>query len=152
MDLDISKTICISILTDGCHFLSSSNNIINYGKEENNRAHDIIIENSTSITSRNGQNKSEKETRNDKAVREFYSNVFFAKKDYAAVNYMEENYKQHNPNALTGERPSLTHLHISLSKIPSSITQIQRIYTDYDYVIVHSFVPFGEAGNAIVDI
>jgi predicted SnoaL-like aldol condensation-catalyzing enzyme len=31
-------------------------------------------------------------------------------------------------------------------------TQIQGIYTDDEYVIAHSFVPFGEASNAIVDI
>lgn len=35
---------------------------------------------------------------------------------------------------------------------PKFNTQIQRIYTDGDYVIVHSFAPFGETGNAIVDI
>jgi hypothetical protein len=41
-------------------FLSSSNNIINKGEEEDNRAHDNIIENTTSIAFGNGQNKSER--------------------------------------------------------------------------------------------
>ena len=42
-------------------------------------------------------------------------------------------------------------LHKSLNKIPIS-TQIKRIYTDGNYVIVHPFSPRGPAGSAIVDI
>jgi predicted SnoaL-like aldol condensation-catalyzing enzyme len=35
-------------------------------------------------------------------VRNFYKDVFIAKNASAAVNYLEENYIQHNPNVPTG--------------------------------------------------
>jgi hypothetical protein len=59
-------------------------------------------QNNSSPTSGNTQDKSEKEIRNEKIVREFYNNIFFAKNASAAVNYLEQDYIQHNPNVPTG--------------------------------------------------
>jgi predicted SnoaL-like aldol condensation-catalyzing enzyme len=153
MDLHVSKTICLLVsLSLITIFLSFSNNDITYGQVINNSAHDNSIENSTAITSGNSQDKSDKEIRNDKIVREFYSNVFFAKNASAAVNYLEEDYVQHNPNVPTGREAFINAFTQIFEQNPKFNTQIQRIYTDGDYVIVHSFAPFGETGNAIVDI
>jgi len=44
----------------------------------------------------------EKEIGNEKIVREFYNNVFDAKNASAAVNYLDEDYIQHNPTVTTG--------------------------------------------------
>ena len=122
MDLYVSKTICLLVsLSLITIFLSFSNNAIIYGQVINNSAHDNSIENSTAITSGNSQDKSDKEIRNDKIVREFYSNVFFAKNASAAVNYLEEDYVNTIQMSQQEERPSLTHLHKSLSKTPNSI-------------------------------
>jgi predicted SnoaL-like aldol condensation-catalyzing enzyme len=54
------------------------------------------------VTTGNSQDKSEKEIRDEKTVREFHNNVFIAKNASAAVNYLEEDYIQHNPNVPTG--------------------------------------------------
>jgi len=58
--------------------------------------------NATTSLAQNNQDKSQKEISNEKIVRNFYDNVFIAKNASAAVNYLEENYIQHNPNVPTG--------------------------------------------------
>jgi predicted SnoaL-like aldol condensation-catalyzing enzyme len=56
--------------------------------------------NMSKITTGNSQDKSEKEIRNERTVREFHNII--AKNASAAVNYLEEDYIQHNPNVPTG--------------------------------------------------
>jgi predicted SnoaL-like aldol condensation-catalyzing enzyme len=100
----------------------------------------------------NTPDKSDKEIRNEKIVRDFYNKVFLAKNASAAVNYLEQNYIQHNPNVPTGRQAFINAFTQILKQNPNFTTQIKRIYTDGNYVIVHSFSPKGPAGSAIVDI
>ena len=112
---------------------------------------DNAINTTTSAASQNNQDKSEKEISNEKIIRNFYNDVFIAKNASAAVNYLEENYIQHNPNFPTGREAFINAFTKIFQQNPGFSTQIQRIYTDGDYVIVHSFSPRG-SGNAVVDI
>jgi predicted SnoaL-like aldol condensation-catalyzing enzyme len=123
--------------------ISSNNTSQNQNQTQNNVA---------SITTDNTQDKSEKEIRNEKIVREFYNNIFFAKNASAAVNYLEEDYIQHNPNIPIGREAFINVFTQIFKQNPNFSTQIKRIYTDGDYVIVHSFSPMGNTGNAVVDI
>jgi predicted SnoaL-like aldol condensation-catalyzing enzyme len=108
--------------------------------------------NPNSNTTTNTPDKSEKEIRNEKIVRDFYNKVFLAKNASAAVNYLEQNYIQHNPNVPTGRQAFINAFTQIFKQNPNFSTQIKRIYSDGNYVIVHSFSPRGPAGSAIVDI
>jgi predicted SnoaL-like aldol condensation-catalyzing enzyme len=105
----------------------------------------------TATSAQNDQDKSAKEISNEKIIHNFYDNVFVAKNASAAVNYLEENYIQHNPNIPTGREAFFNAFTKIFQQTPDFSTQIQRIYTDGDYVILHSFSPRG-SGNAVVDI
>ena len=76
--------------------------------------------------------------------------MFLAKNASAAVNYLEEDYIQHNPNVPTGREAFINAFTQIFKQNPSCSTQIKRIYADGDYVIVHSFSPMGPVGSAIV--
>jgi predicted SnoaL-like aldol condensation-catalyzing enzyme len=103
-------------------------------------------------TTANTPDKSEKEIRNEKIVRDFYNKVFLAKNASAAVNYLEQDYIQHNPNVATGRQAFINAFTQIFKQNPDFSTQIKRIYTDGNYVVVHSFSPRGLTGSAIVDI
>ncbi len=153
MNSDISKTIClVASSTLIAIFLTFSDNITIHGQETNNSTFYNDIQNSTALTSGHNQDRSDKEIRNDKIIREFYNKVFFAKNASAAVNYLEEDYIQHNPNVPTGREAFINAFTLIFEQSPNFSTQIQRIYADGDYVIVHSFAPIGDTGNSIVDI
>ena len=74
-----------------------------------------------------------------KIVREFHNNVFTAKNASAAVNYLEEDYIQHNPTVSTGREGFINAFTQIFEQNPNFNAQIQRMYTDGDYVIVHIF-------------
>jgi predicted SnoaL-like aldol condensation-catalyzing enzyme len=153
MKLDISKMICLVAYSSLIAiFLTLGNNVITYSQENNNSTFDNNIQNTTATTASHDQDRSVKETRNDKIVREFYNKVFFAKNASAAANYLEEDYIQHNPKVPTGREAFINAFTLIFEQSPNFSTQIQRIYTDGDYVIVHSFAPIGDTGNSIVDI
>src|SRR3954452_12646352 len=122
----------------------------------NNTSDNKLQDNSTNTTTtsavQNNQDKSQKEISNEKIVRNFYNDVFIAKNASAAINYLEANYIQHNPNVPTGREAFINVFTKIFQQNPNFNTQIQRIYTDGDYVIVHSFSPSKGSGNAIVDI
>jgi len=65
---------------------------------------------------------------------------------------LEANFLKHNPNVPTGRDAFINVITKIFQKNPRFNTQIQRIYTDGDYVFVHSFSPLKGSGNAIVDI
>ena len=109
-------------------------------------------QNNPSPTSGNTQDKSEKEIRNEKIVRDFYNKVFIAKNASAAVNYLEQDYIQHNPNVPTERLAFINAFTQIFKQNPNFSIQIKRIYTDGNYVIVHSFSPRGPSGSAVVDI
>ena len=153
MNWDISKTICLVVsFSLIAVFLTFSNNVTIYSQENKNSTLDNNIQNITSTTDGHYQDRSDKEIRNDKIVREFYNKVFFAKNASAAVNYLEEDYIQHNPNVPTGREAFINAFTLIFEQSPNFSTQIQRTYADGDYVIVHSFAPIGDTGNSIVDI
>jgi predicted SnoaL-like aldol condensation-catalyzing enzyme len=134
-----------SIAVYGQNITNSNNNASqNQNQTQNNP-------NSTT-TIINTPDKSDKEIRNEKIVRDFYNNVFFAKNASAAVNYLEQDYIQHNPNVPTGREAFINAFTQIFKQNPNFSTQIKKIYTDGDYVIVHSFSPIGLSGRAIVDI
>ena len=122
----------------------------------NNASDNKLQDNSTNTTTtseaQNNQDKSQKEISNEKIVRNFYNDVFIAKNASAAINYLEANYIQHNPNVPTGREAFINVFTKIFQQNPNFNTQIQRIYTDGDYVIVHSFSPSKGSSNAIVDI
>ena len=123
--------------------ISSNNTSQNQNQTQNNPK---------PITTANTPDKSEKEIRNEKIVRDFYNKVFLAKNASAAVNYLEQDYIQHNPNVATGRQAFINAFTQIFKQNPNFSTQIKRIYTDGNYVIVHSFSPREPAGSAIVDI
>ena len=78
------------------------NIVIVYGQNINNNGLSQIQIKTNLANESIENNRSEKAIRNEKIIREFYNNVFIAKNASAAVNYLEENYIQHNPNVPTG--------------------------------------------------
>jgi predicted SnoaL-like aldol condensation-catalyzing enzyme len=134
-----------------------NNSIAVYGKNitnSNNNAsqNQNQTQNNPNPITTNTPDKSEKEIRNEKIVRDFYNKVFLAKNASAAVNYLEQDYIQHNPNVATGRQAFINAFAQIFKQNPNFSTQIKRIYTDGNSVIVHSFSPRGPAGSAIVDI
>jgi predicted SnoaL-like aldol condensation-catalyzing enzyme len=81
-----------------------------------------------------------------KIVREFHNNVFTVKNASAAVNYLEEDYIQHTPTVPTGREGFINAFTEIFEQNPNFNAQIQRIYTDGDYVIMHIFSPMGDTG------
>lgn len=67
---------------------------------------------------------------------------------YAAVTHL------HNPNAPDGPEGFKTFLQFLKEKFPASRSEIERVFADGDYVIlhVHAVREPGTRGNAIVDI
>jgi predicted SnoaL-like aldol condensation-catalyzing enzyme len=134
-----------------------NNSIAVYGKNitnSNNNAsqNQNQTQNNPNPITTNTPDKSEKEIRNEKIVRDFYNKVFLAKNASAAVNYLEQDYIQHNPNVATGRQAFINAFTQIFKQNPNFSTQIKRIYTDGNSVIVHSFSTRGPAGSAIVDI
>jgi predicted SnoaL-like aldol condensation-catalyzing enzyme len=140
----MSKTLyLLGILPLLTIFLIFNNNVAVYGLD--------ISNNASAINAGNGQDRSEKEIKNEKIVREFYNNVFTAKNASAAVNYLEEDYIQHNPTVPTG-RAAFINAFTQIFEQNGFSLQIQRTYADGDYVIVHSFSPMGDTDSAVIDI
>jgi predicted SnoaL-like aldol condensation-catalyzing enzyme len=106
----------------------------------------------TTVEIGNDSYKTEKESRNNDIVKEFIDNVFVAKNASAAVNYLEKDYIQHNPMVPTGREAFINAFTQIFEQNPTFNSQVQRTFADGDYVIVHSFSPDEENGNAIVDI
>jgi predicted SnoaL-like aldol condensation-catalyzing enzyme len=114
----------------------------------------VSLPQSFAQTNQTSSVQSQKEIRNENIVREFYNNVFIAKNASAAVNYIEEDYIQHNPTVPTGREAFINEFIQIFERNPNFNTEIQRIYTDGDYVIVHSSFSLmkNNTGNAVVDI
>ena len=152
MNLIILQILLIFTLTT--MITTSLSQVYSQGASNNvsdNKLHDNSTNTTTSST-QNNQDKSQKEISNENIVRNFYKDVFIAKNASAAVNYLEENYIQHNPNVPTGREAFINVFTKIFQQNPGFSTQIKRIYTDGDYVIVHSFSPSKDSSNAIVDI
>jgi hypothetical protein len=101
---------CIAVY--GQNITNSNNNI---SQNQNQRRN-----NPNPTTTTNTPDKSEKEIKNEEIVMQFYNNVFFAKNASAAVNYLEQDYIQHNPTVSTG-REAFNAFTQSLSKTLISV-------------------------------
>src|SRR5438132_4357630 len=70
------------------------------------------------------------------------------------AKHLGPRYTQHNPNAADGPEGLTAFLGFLKEKFPNSRSEIKRVFTDGDYVIlhVHAMREPGTRGNAIVDI
>jgi predicted SnoaL-like aldol condensation-catalyzing enzyme len=91
---------------------------------------------------------------NKKAVLEFYEQALNRKDFDAAVKFIGPRYVQHNPTAPDGPEGFKAFLGFLREKFPDAHSEIKRVFSDSDYVIlhVHSVREKGSRGRAIVDI
>ncbi|MBB1628130.1 nuclear transport factor 2 family protein [Achromobacter sp. UMC71] len=96
----------------------------------------------------------EQEAANKEAVLAFYEKGLNQKDADAALKYVGDRYVQHNPNAADGPEGFRKFVAFLRDKYPQSNSEIKRVFTDGDYVIlhVHAVREPGTRGNAIIDI
>ncbi|WP_315139801.1 nuclear transport factor 2 family protein [Achromobacter marplatensis] len=96
----------------------------------------------------------EQEAANKAAVLAFYEKGLNQKDADAALKYVGDRYVQHNPNAADGPEGFRQFVAFLRDKFPKSHSEIKRVFTDGDYVIlhVHAVREPGTRGNAIIDI
>lgn len=96
----------------------------------------------------------EQEAANKAAVLAFYEQGLNQKNADAALKYVGDRYVQHNPNAADGPEGFRKFVAFLRDKFPKSHSEIKRVFTDGDYVIlhVHAVREPGARGNAIIDI
>lgn len=96
----------------------------------------------------------EQEAANKEAVLAFYEKGLNQKDADAALKYVGDRYVQHNPNAADGPEGFRKFVAFLRDKYPQSKSEIKRVFTDGDYVIlhVHAVREPGSRGNAIIDI
>ncbi len=96
----------------------------------------------------------EREAANKEAVLAFYEKGLNQKDADAALKYVGDRYVQHNPNAADGPEGFRKFVAFLRDRYPQSKSEIKRVFTDGDYVIlhVHAVREPGTRGNAIIDI
>jgi len=96
----------------------------------------------------------QQQEQNKKIVVDFYEKAINQKDFDAASKHLGARYTQHNPNAADGPEGLKAFLQFLREKFPSSRSEIKRVFSDGDYVIlhVHAVREPGTRGNAIVDI
>ncbi len=96
----------------------------------------------------------EQEAANKAAVLAFYERGLNQKDADAALKYVGDRYVQHNPNAADGPEGFRKFIAYLRDKFPQSRSEIKRVFTDGDYVIlhVHAVRQPGDRGSAIIDI
>ena len=96
----------------------------------------------------------EQEAANKEAVLAFYEKGLNQKDADAALKYVGDRYVQHNPNAADGPEGFRKFVAFLRDTYPQSKSEIKRVFTDGDYVIlhVHAVREPGSRGNAIIDI
>ncbi|WP_291377227.1 MULTISPECIES: nuclear transport factor 2 family protein [Achromobacter] len=96
----------------------------------------------------------EQEAANKAAVLAFYEKGLNQKDADAALKYVGNRYVQHNPNAADGPEGFRQFIAFLRDRYPASHSEIKRVFTDGDYVIlhVHAVREPGSRGNAIIDI
>ena len=94
------------------------------------------------------------EEANKKVVLDFYEKAINQKNFEAAAVHFGPRYTQHNPNAGDGPEGLRAFLGFLREKFPASRSEVKRVFTDGDYVIlhVHAVREPGTRGSAIVDI
>jgi predicted SnoaL-like aldol condensation-catalyzing enzyme len=90
---------------------------------------------------------------NKKAALEFYD-LAINKKDYeAALKYIGDDYKQHNPLVGDGKEGFKAFLAMLKKDFPEAHSEVKRVFADGDYVIIHVHsvrIP-NTRGRAILD-
>ncbi|CZJ03778.1 polyketide cyclase [Legionella pneumophila] len=96
----------------------------------------------------------EQQKMNKQIVTEFYNKAINQKNFEAASKYLGANYKQHNPAAADGPEGLKAFIQYLIEYYPNSHSEIKKIFTDGDYVIlhVHSIREPGTRGRAIFDL
>ncbi len=91
---------------------------------------------------------------NKKIVAAFYDAALNQKDFDAAAKFLGSRYTQHNPIAADGPEGFKAFIAFLKDKFPNNRSEIKRIFTDGDYVIVHVHAVRepGTRGNAIIDI
>ena len=92
--------------------------------------------------------------RNKRNVLDFYDKGLNQKDFAAASRHFGATYIQHNPNAADGPEGFKGFVEFLKAKFPQSKSEVKRVFTDGDYVIVHVHAVRepGSRGSAIVDI
>ena len=92
--------------------------------------------------------------RNKQVVLDFYDKGLNQKDFDAASKHFGATYIQHNPNAADGPEGFKAFVEFLKAKFPQSKSEVKRVFTDGDYVIVHVHAVRepGTRGSAIVDI
>ena len=92
--------------------------------------------------------------RNKQAVLDFYDKGLNQKDFAAASKHFGATYIQHNPNAADGPDGFKGFVEFLKAKFPQSKSEVKRVFTDGDYVVVHVHAVRepGTRGSAIVDI
>jgi predicted SnoaL-like aldol condensation-catalyzing enzyme len=100
------------------------------------------------------QRATEREEANRQAVLQFYEAGLNRKDAAAALEYVGDQYAQHNPNAADGRAGFQQFIGFLRDKYPESHSTIVKSFVEGDYVIlhVHAIREPGTRGNAIVDI
>jgi len=96
----------------------------------------------------------DEQERNKQTVLAFYEQGLNRKDADAALAYVGPEYIQHNPNAADGPEGFRKFVQFLRERYPQSRSEIKRVLSDGDYVIlhVHAVRQPGERGNAIIDI
>ena len=92
--------------------------------------------------------------RNKKLVVEFYNKVFQDHDVDAALTYLTEDYKQHNPMAATGRKAFMDIFRSYFKAFPDARSEIKRVAADGDLVFLHVHAKMNKTdrGSAVVDI
>jgi predicted SnoaL-like aldol condensation-catalyzing enzyme len=98
--------------------------------------------------------ESDQQAANKQTVVAFYEAAINQKDFATASQYIGSRYTQHNPNAADGPEGFKRFIEFLREKFPSAHSEIKKVFTDDDYVIlhVHAVREAGTRGNAIVDI
>ncbi|MFK3662017.1 ester cyclase [Scandinavium sp. NPDC088450] len=94
------------------------------------------------------------EQQNKENVLKFYDYALNDKNFEAAKPFLGEEYKQHNPTAKDGVEGFKEFIAFLKTKYPDSHSEIKRVLTDGDYVVLHVKTSGREPGvtKAIIDI
>ena len=114
----------------------------------------LILAAALTFTAPAAQAAGPQEEANKKVVLDFYEKAINQKNFEAAAVHFGPRYTQHNPNAGDGPEGLRAFLGFLREKFPASRSEVKRVFTDGDYVIlhVHAVREPGTRGRAIIDI
>jgi predicted SnoaL-like aldol condensation-catalyzing enzyme len=94
------------------------------------------------------------QAKNKKSVLAFYEEALNRKDFGRASKYLGPHYTQHNQNAADGAEGLKNFIAFLREKYPKSHSEIKRVFTDSNYVIlhVHAVREPGTLGIAVIDI